>query len=76
MKKTNKTVIVFLIVMFLLSFTNLLNIKIDGEVLKLSGISVIVGVIAYFVTRKTNKTKYEGFNIKTIFNITTLLIYF
>ena len=67
MKKTNKTVIVFLIVMFLLSFTNLLNIKIDGEVLKLSGISVIVGVIAYFVTRKTNKTKYEGFNIKTIF---------
>ena len=67
MKKNNKLVLVFLIVMFLLSFTNLLNIKIDGEVLKLSGISVIVGVIAYFVTRKTNKTKYEGFNIKTIF---------
>ncbi|MBQ3297167.1 MAG: CPBP family intramembrane metalloprotease [Bacilli bacterium] len=67
MKKTNKTVIVFLIVMFLLSFTNLLNIKIDGEVLKLSGISVIVGVVAYFVTRKTNKNKDEGLNIKTIF---------
>ena len=67
MKKNNKLVLVFLIVMVLLSFTNLLNIKIDGEVLKLSGISVIVGVIAYFVTRKTNKAKYEGFNIKTIF---------
>ena len=67
MKKNNKTVIVFLIVMFLLSFTNLLNIKIDGEVLKLSGISVIVGIIAYFVTRKTNKNKDEGLNIKTIF---------
>ena len=67
MKKNNKLVLVFLIVMVLLSFTNLLNIKIDGEVLKLSGISVIFGVIAYFVTRKTNKTKYEGFNIKTIF---------
>ena len=67
MKKISKSVIVFLIVMILLSFTNLLNIQIDGEVLKLSGISVIVGVIAYFVTRKTNKTKYEGFNIKTIF---------
>ncbi len=67
MKKTNKTVIVFLIVMFLLSFTNLLNIKIDGEVLKLSGISVIVVVVAYFVTRKTNKNKDEGLNIKTIF---------
>ena len=67
MKKLNKTIIVFLIVMILLSFINLLNIKIDGELLKLSGISVIVGVIAYFVTRKTNKAKYEGFNIKTIF---------
>ena len=67
MKKANKSVVIFLIVMVLLSFTNLLNIKIDGEVLKLSGISVIVGVIAYFVTRKTNKTKDEGLNIKTIF---------
>ena len=67
MKKNNKLVLVFLIVMVLLSFTNLLNIKIDGDVLKLSGISVIVGVIAYFVTRKTYKTKYDGFNIKTIF---------
>ena len=67
MKKISKSVIIFLIVMILLSFTNLLNIKVDGEVLKLSGISVIVGVVAYFVTRKTNKTKYEGFNIKTIF---------
>ena len=67
MKKTNKIVIVFLIVMFLLSFTNLLNIKIDGEVLKLSGLSVIIGVVAYFVTRKTNNNKNEGLNIKTIF---------
>ena len=31
MKKLNKTIIVFLIVMILLSFINLLNIKIDGE---------------------------------------------
>ena len=66
MKKLNKTII-FLIVMILLSLTNLLNIKVDGEVLKLSGISVIVGVVAFFVTRKTNKTKNEGLNIKTIF---------
>ena len=43
MKKINKNVIIFLIVMVILSFTNLLNIKIDGDVLKLSGISVIVG---------------------------------
>ncbi|MBR3254975.1 MAG: CPBP family intramembrane metalloprotease [Clostridia bacterium] len=67
MKKINKVVIIFLIVMGLLSFANLLNIKVDGEILKLSGISVIVGVIAYFVTRKANKNKNEGLNIKTIF---------
>ena len=67
MKKTNKGVIIFLIVIAILSLTNLLNIKVDGETLKLSGISVLVGVIAYFVTRKTNKIKDEGLNIKTIF---------
>ena len=64
MKKTNKSVVIFLIVIVILSLTNLLNIKIDGEVLKLSGISVIIGVVAFFVTRKT---KDEGLNIKTIF---------
>ena len=66
-QKTNKSVLIFLIVIAILSLTNLLNIKVDGEVLKLSGISVIVGVVAYFVTRKTNKTKDEGLNIKAIF---------
>ena len=67
MKKANKSVVIFLIVIAILSLTNLLNIKINGETLKLSGISVIVGVVAFFVTRKTNKTKDEGLNIKTIF---------
>lgn len=67
MKKINKKVITFLIIMGLLSITNLLNIKIDGEALKLSGISVIVGIVAYFITRKTNKTKTEGLDIKRIF---------
>ena len=62
--KKNKSVIILLIAMILLSITNILNIKIDGEVLKLSGISVIVGIIAYFVTRNS---KTDGFNIKTIF---------
>ncbi len=67
MNKENKSVVIFLIVIAILSLTNLLNIKIGGEVLKLSGISVIVGVVAFFVTRKANKTKDEGLNIKTIF---------
>ena len=66
-KKLSKSVIIFLIVMVILSFGNILNIEIDGEVLKLSGISVIVGVVAYFVTKNTNKTKTEGLDIKRIF---------
>lgn len=67
MKKTklHPAVIVLVIVMIVLSFTNLLNLQINGEPLKLAGISVIVGVIAYFTTRKTNENKYGGFNIKT-----------
>ena len=68
MKKANKNVVIFLIVIAILSLTNLLNIKVDGEVLKLSGISVIVGVVAFFATRKTNKTKDEGLNIKSSYD--------
>ncbi len=66
-KKINRVKNLLLIVIILLSFTNLLNIKIGNEVLKLAGISVIVGIVAYFITRKLNKTKDEGLNIKTIF---------
>ena len=67
MKKTklHPAVIVLVIVMIVLSFTNLLNLQINGEPLKLAGISVIVGIIAYFTTSKTNENKNEGFNIKT-----------
>lgn len=65
MKKGNKLVIVLMIIMTILSFTNLLNIKIDGELLKLAGISVILGIVAYFVTRNTNESKNEGLDIKS-----------
>lgn len=71
MKNTNKSVLVLMIIMAILSFTNLLNIKIDGELLKLAGISVILGIIAFFITRKTNESKSEGLDIKT--TITSLL---
>lgn len=67
MEKINKSIIVLLIVMTILSFANFLNIKIDGEVLKLSSISIIVGIIAYFTTRKTNEFITSGLEVKKCF---------
>ncbi len=64
MEKLNKSVIILLIVMLILSLTNFLYIKVNGEVLKLAGISVIVGIIAYFTTRKTNEVITSGLDIK------------
>ena len=54
--------------MTILSFANILNIKINGEVLKLAGISVIVGIIGYFTTRKTNESITSGLDIKKCFS--------
>ena len=51
--------------MTVLSFTNLIRIEIDGEMLKLAGLTVLIGVIAFFVTQRTNDSKEEGLNIKT-----------
>lgn len=67
LKKMNKSVRTFLILMIILSFINILNIKINGETVKLSGVSVMLGVIAFFITRKTSKTKAENLDIKRIF---------
>ncbi len=64
MKKLNKSVIALLIVMIILSFTNILNIKVNEKVLNLASISVIVGIIAYFTTRKTNEVVTSGLDIK------------
>ncbi len=63
--KLHTAVIILVVLMIVLSFTNLFNLQINGEPLKLAGISVIVGIIAYFTTRKTNNDKNEGLNIKT-----------
>jgi membrane protease YdiL (CAAX protease family) len=67
-KKLNTVVLVFLIVMTLVSFANLIRIEFDGSLLKLAGLVVIIGVVAFFVTRKTNDSKDEGLNIKTCLN--------
>lgn len=64
-QKISKAAAIFLIVMTVLSFTNLIRIEIDGNLLKLAGLTVIIGVVAFFVTRGTNNSKYEGLNIKT-----------
>ena len=63
--KVNKTVVAFLIVMTVMSFANLLRIEIDGSLLKPAGLAVVIGVVAFFITRKTNGSKEEGLNIKT-----------
>ena len=64
-QKISKAAAIFLIVMTVLSFANLIRIEIDGNLLKLAGLTVIIGVVAFFVTRGTNDSKYEGLNIKT-----------
>ncbi len=64
--KISKVAAVFLIVMTVLSFANFIRIEIDGSLLKLAGLVVIIGVVAFFVTRGTNDSKDEGLDIKTV----------
>lgn len=65
MTKSNISVVVFLIIMSILSFSNIFKFEVKGEVLKLSGLTIIVGLVAFFVTRKTNESKQEALDIKT-----------
>lgn len=64
--KISKAAALFLIVMTVLSFANFIRIEIDGSLLKLAGLIVIIGVVAFFVTRGTNDSKDEGLDIKTV----------
>ncbi len=61
--KISKLVVIFLIVMTVLSFSNCIKIEMDGELLKLAGLTVLVGIAAYFTTRNTNEHKNAGLNI-------------
>lgn len=65
MKKPNKSIWILVIIMTVLSFTNILNLEFNGETLKLAGLSVIVGIVAFFTTRKTNGSKKEGLDLKS-----------
>ncbi|MBP3234834.1 MAG: CPBP family intramembrane metalloprotease [Eubacterium sp.] len=64
-QKISKVAAIFLIAMTVMSFANFIRIEIDGSLLKLAGFVVIIGVVAFFVTRGTNASKDEGLNIKT-----------
>jgi len=69
MKKTQKTVIIPLIIMTVISLLCLFNIEIGGERVQLASFTLIIGIAAFFVTRKTNDDKNEGLNHKTVFTL-------
>lgn len=66
MKKISKSVMISLIIMIMISLLCLLKIEIGGERLQLASFTLIIGIVAFFVTRKTNEDKDEGLNHKTI----------
>ena len=69
MKKTSKSVMIPLIIMTVISLLCLLKIEVGGERLQLASFTLIIGIVAFFVTRKTNDGKNEGLNHKTILNL-------
>lgn len=66
MKKTSKTIMIPLILMILLSVMCLFQIEVGGEMLQLASIALIIGIVSFFATRKTNDNKDEVLNHKTI----------
>ncbi len=67
MKNGKRITVISMILMALLSLTSLFKITIGGESIKLVSITLVVGIVAFFVTRKTNKSIEEGLNLKTLF---------
>lgn len=64
MKNINKFAFISIILMVIFSLTNLVKIELDGKIISLVSLTLIIGIVAFFITRKTNKN--EGLNIKTI----------
>ena len=75
MKKISKSVMIPLIIMIMISLLCLLKIEIGGERLQLASFTLIIGIVAFFVTRKTNEDKDEGLNHKTILSSLIFFIY-
>lgn len=68
MKKINKSVMIPIILMILISIACLFKIKVGGEIVEIASFTLITGIVAFFITRKTNDNKNEGLNHKTILN--------
>lgn len=66
MKKISKSVMIPLIIMAIISLLCLLRIEVGGESVQIASFTLIIGIVAFFVTRKTNDDKDEGLNHKTI----------
>lgn len=69
MKKTSKIVVISMIFMSIFSLTSLFKIEVGGEKIGLASITLIIGIAAFFVTRKTNDDVNEGLNFKNIFSL-------
>ncbi len=69
MKKTSKLVVISIILMSIFSLTSLFKIEVGGEKIGLASITLIIGIVAFFVTRKTNDDVNEGLNFKNIFSL-------
>lgn len=68
MKNLKRITVISIILMVILSLTSLFKINIGGETINLAPITLVVGIVSFFVTRKTNENINEGLNIKTIFS--------
>ena len=64
MANISKFTFISIILMVIFSLTNLIKIEFGGEIISLASLTLIIGIVAFFVTRKANKN--EGLNIKTI----------
>lgn len=64
MKKINISAIVFLIIMILFSFSSMTNININGQTVKLAGLTIIFGILGFFINNKQTDEKMEGLRIK------------
>lgn len=68
MKNINKSVMIPIILMILISIACLFKIKVGGERVEIASFTLIIGIVAFYITRKMNDDKNEGLNHKTILN--------